>query len=248
MVYRGPMQQPHPTGDDLSQAGINRDRILTAAAALIDQGGLDALTTRAVAVAAGVQPPTIYRLFGDKRGLLDAVALHRLEAYVAEKSIRAPNPDPVQDLRDGWDMHVAFGLAHPGVFAILSGDPGTGPTSDPVKAGLEVLRRRVRNVALAGRLKTSEERAINLLRSVGTGTVFTLLAQPETERDLGLSIAARESVMSTIIGETADPQAGFGPNAAAATLRASMDRTSVLTNGERQLLMELLDRIARDAQ
>jgi hypothetical protein len=142
-------------------------------------------------------------------------------------------------------MHVAFGLAHPSVFAILSGDPETAPTSDMVKAGLEVLRRRVRNVALAGRLKTSEVRAVDLLRSVGTGTVLTLLAQPETQRDPGLSIAARESVIAAIIGE-ATSQTASGPNTAAAALRASLDQTSVLTNGERHLLAELLDRIARD--
>ena len=33
---------------------------------------MDAVSTRAVAAAAGVQPPTIYRQFGDKEGLLDA--------------------------------------------------------------------------------------------------------------------------------------------------------------------------------
>ena len=36
-------------------------------------GGRGAVTTRAVSAAARVQPPTIYRQFGDMRGLLDAV-------------------------------------------------------------------------------------------------------------------------------------------------------------------------------
>lgn len=220
-----------------------RARIVAAAAGLIASGGRDAATTRAVAAAADVQAPTIYRLFGDKRGLLDAVAEHDLAAYLAEKSMREPHPDPVQDLRDGWDVHVAFGLTHPGLFAIMNGDPRPQPLSPGLAAGLDVLRRRIRNIALAGRLRISEARAVALLQSVGVGTVLTLLRQPEDRRDLGLSETAREAVVAAITGEAfsdADP----GPGGAAAALRASLDRTSVLSGGERHLLEELLDRIA----
>ena len=42
------------------------------------------------------------------------------------------------------------------------------------------------------------------------------------------------------MSSTVDP----GPNRAAAVLRASLDRTSALTRGERDLLEELLNRIA----
>jgi AcrR family transcriptional regulator len=71
-----------------------RARIVAAAAGLIAAGGRDAATTRAVAAAARVQAPTIYRLFGDKRGLLDAVAEYEMAAYIAAKARRAPHPDP----------------------------------------------------------------------------------------------------------------------------------------------------------
>jgi AcrR family transcriptional regulator len=196
-----------------------------------------------VAAAAGVQAPTIYRLFGDKRGLLDAVAEHGLAGYVAEKAAREPDPDPVQDLRDGWDTHIAFGLAHPGLFAIMSGDPHPGPQSPAMAAGLDVLRRRVKRIALAGRLRMSEERAVALVQSMGVGTVLNLLGTPEAERDPGLSETAREAVVAAITGEQAAP-ADQGPSGAAAALRASLDRSSVLSAGERHLLEELLDRIA----
>jgi AcrR family transcriptional regulator len=81
-------------------------------AGLIAAGGREAANTRAVAADAAVQAPTIYRLFGDKRGLLDAVAEASLAHCVAEKSTRRPLADPVRDLREGWDLHVAFGLAY----------------------------------------------------------------------------------------------------------------------------------------
>ena len=190
-----------------------------------------------------MQAPTIYRLFGDKRGLLDAVAEHGLTEYVAQKGSRRPHPDPVQELREGWDLHVAFGLAHPGLFAIMAGDPHPRPLTPALAAGMEVLRRRVRSIAQAGRLRMSEERAINLLHSVGTGTVLSLLSTPVDRRDPGLSDIAREAVLSAITGE-AVATAKSGPSGAAAALRASLDRTSVLTSGERHLMEELLDRIA----
>ncbi len=231
------------TTHDPAQADDARARIIVAATGLIASGGRDAATTRAVAAAAGVQAPTIYRLFGDKRGLLDAVAEHGLAAYVAGKGLREPHPDPVQDLRDGWDMHVAFGLAHPGLFGIMAGDPHPRPPSPVAAAGLYVLWRRIRAIALAGRLRTSEERAVALLQSAGTGTVLTLLGQPPGKRDAGLSVAAREAVVAAITSDAAAPSAP-GSSGLAAALRASLDQTSVLSGGERHLLEELLDRIA----
>jgi len=90
-----------------------RERIVETAAELLARGGREAVTTRAVATAAGVQPPTIYRLFGDKVGLLDAVTEHGFRAYLADKGVASA--DPVADLRSGWDLHVGFGLANPAV-------------------------------------------------------------------------------------------------------------------------------------
>ncbi|WP_437753552.1 TetR family transcriptional regulator [Sorangium sp. So ce1389] len=63
-----------------------RARIVAAGAELLAEGGRGALTTRAVAAAAGVQAPTIYRLFGDERGLLEAVAERGLAKHIAQNS------------------------------------------------------------------------------------------------------------------------------------------------------------------
>lgn len=236
------MSGSKPVSEDDAGPDDARARIVAAAAKLIAAGGRDAATTRAVAAAAHVQAPTIYRLFGDMGGLLEAVAEAEMAAYMAEKARRAPHPDPLQDLRDGWDMHVAFGVAHPGLVAIMQGGPSR-PPSAAAAAGLEVLRRRVRRIALAGRLRVSESRAVALLHAVGTGTVLALLEVEEERRDPGLSQAAREAVMAAITG-AADAAAAPGPRGAAAALRASLDVTTVLSSGERHLLEELLDRIA----
>ena len=235
------MTELTPATDNFGPTGEIRSRIVAAAAALIASGGRDAATTRSVAAAAGVQAPTIYRLFGDKNGLLEAVARHGLAAYVAQKAVREPHSDPAQELRDGWHLHVEFGLAHPGLFAIMAGDPR--PLSPAAAAGLAVLGRRVKNIALAGRLRVSEARAVGLVESAGLGTILTLLRQPEDQRDLGLSDTALEAVIAAITGEsvgTTDSE----PRIAAAALRAAIDQTNVLTDGERHLMDELLNRIA----
>ena len=46
-------------------------RILDAAEALIDEGGVEAVTTRAVADRAGVTYPSLYRFFADREEILD---------------------------------------------------------------------------------------------------------------------------------------------------------------------------------
>jgi AcrR family transcriptional regulator len=236
------MDQDTTAIDTFAATDDVRKRIILAAAQLIASGGRDAATTRAVAAAANVQAPTIYRLFGDKRGLLDAVAEHGLAAYVAGKTLREPHPDPVEALRNGWDMHVDFGLAHPGLFAIMSGDPRPRPLLPVLAAGFEILRRRIKSIALAGRLKVSEERALALFQSACNGTILTLLSQPHELRDNGLSAAAREAAMAAITGEVI-AGVGQGPSTVAVALRASLDQISVLTQGEKHLLEELLDRI-----
>lgn len=246
MIEPDPTARAEPAVEPAVEPAEARERVMAAAAGLIARGGAAAATTRAVAAAAAVQAPTIYRLFGTKQGLLDAVAEAQLAAFMADKAARAPHPDPVQDLREGWDDYVAFGLAHPGLFAIMQGDPQAPEASPALALGLDVLRRRVRAIALGGRLRVSEERALALLRSVHAGTVLTLLSQPEERRDPGLPAAAREAVVAAITGEAtgADDAPDGAPGGAAAQLRASLDSTAVLTAGERLLLAELLDRIA----
>jgi AcrR family transcriptional regulator len=101
----------------------HRERIVEAATRLLAEGGPDAVSTRAVSTAAGVQPPTIYRLFGDKQGLLDAVVVHGFTAYLTSKNAQVPEDDPVEDLRAGWDQHVDLGLANPALYQLMYSRP-----------------------------------------------------------------------------------------------------------------------------
>ncbi len=221
-----------------------RRRIIMATVDLIAAGGRDAATTRAIAASASVQAPAIYRLFGDKRGLMDAVIEHGFSHYVAQKGVQDPHPDPLQDLSDGWDAHVAFCLANPGLFTVMTGDPH--PRAPSYQAGEAVLRRRVHAVAKTSRLQMTEDRAVALLQSVAHGTVLTLLGQPAAHRDPGLLHVARDAVILAMVGPQA-PDADMetaGVRGAAAGLRALLPGTKALSLGETHLMEELLDRIA----
>ena len=222
------------------------ERVVAAAARLLAEGGRDAVSTRAVSVAAGVQPPTLYRLFGDKRGLLDAVAAHGLTTYLHRKTVREPSGDPVDDLRAGWDEHVGFGLENPALYVLMYGDPRSGAAPPAATAAADVLALHIRRIAEAGRLRVPEDHAANLVHAAGCGTTLTLIATPERDRDPALSPAAREAIIAAI---TTDVPAATepGPVAAAVTLRAVLPHTTVLTLPERDLLAEWLDRITDQA-
>jgi AcrR family transcriptional regulator len=237
------MHHAEQTFDDPSFGDDVRTRVLSVTADIIAKKGRDAATTRVVAKAAGVQAPTIYRLFGDKDGLLEAVVEYGLKEYVAQKSSRIPHDDPVDELRAGWDLHVAFGLFNPGLFVIMSGNPNPRPMSPALDTAMGILRQKIRSIALAGRLRVAEDRAVMLLHAAGTGTVFALLTQPDAQRDLGLSTVAREAIIAAI---TSDPvsASGQGVASAAVVMNALLEQTTVLSYGERHLMTEWLTRIA----
>lgn len=225
---------------------VVRARLVEVAAHLLATEGPDAVTTRSVALAADVQAPAIYRLFGDKNGLLDAVAEHGFASYVAQKPPVDTDDDPVEGLRAGWNLHVGFGLANPALFRLMHTAKRTPDGQAIVESGVAVLRQRVRRVARAGRLRVPEHRAVALIHAAGTGVVFTLIDQPDDERDEALADLAWEAVCTTILIDprVAEPS---GPTIAAVTLRAALPDLTALTAHEGALLGDWLDRIANSA-
>ena len=219
-----------------------RERIVAATTKLLDEGGHTAVSTRAVSAAAGVQAPTIYRLFGDKQGLLDAVAVAGFMTYLETKAGWIATEDPVEDLRTGWDLHVAFGIANPAVFSLMYAARQAGDAPPAAVAAFSILGERVRSIAEAGRLRVAEELAAQLVHAAGTGTTLHLIATPEEQRDPGLSDLARDAVIAAITTDDSvlsEP----GPVGAAIALRATLAHTTALTRTERDLLDEWLVRI-----
>lgn len=229
-----------------------RTRIVEVAARLLQQSGPAAVTTRAVAAAAGVQAPTIYRVFGDKDGLMEAVAEHVMEAHVSAKAAReaastAAGSDPLEDLRTSWFAQIDFGLANPALFRLLS-DPDRVAGSPSAQAGLRVLEARVHRVAATGRLRVSEPQAVAMVQAAGQGTIQVLLATPPDRRDHALAEHMLEAVLAAVLGPDAGPATdGHAATAPAVALRALAPDLTVLSEAEQALLVEWLDRVVETA-
>ncbi len=79
--------KPVPQATSLRRAPVQRrsaerlTRILDACADLLDEVGYDDLSTRAVALRAGVPIGSVYRFFGNKRAMADALAQRNLERW-----------------------------------------------------------------------------------------------------------------------------------------------------------------------
>ena len=222
-----------------------RARIVEVAARLLREHGPAAVTTRGVAEEAGVQAPAIYRLFGDKDGLLDAVAEHVMATYVAGKAAivqaaSADDVDPLDDLRAGWETQIVFGVANPALFRLLS-DPGRVMSSPAAQAGMRVLEARVHRVAASGRLRVSEQRAIDVIQAAGIGVIQTLLSTPPERRDAGLAASMFEAVLAQILTDAPEPPSS-GPMAATVAFRAVAPHLDMLSAAEQRLLAEWLDR------
>ena len=228
-----------------SSRSDTRSKIVDVAARLLRERGPAAVTTRGVAEGAGVQAPTIYRLFGDKDGLLDAVAEHVMAIHVSTKTAiveaaSAEDVDPLDDLRAGWDMQISFGVANPTLFVLLS-DPARALRSPATQSGQHVLRSRVHRIALTGRLRVSEKRAVDLIHAAGTGAVLTLLSTPPEQRDPQLADDLFDTVLRRIVTD-APERPEPGPAASAVAVRAIAPQLTMLSDAERQLLTEWLDR------
>jgi AcrR family transcriptional regulator len=227
-----------------SRAGT-RSRIVDVAARLLREEGPAAVTTRGVAEGAGVQAPVIYRLFGDKDGLLEAVAEYVMTAYVSAKAedvkaASAADVDPLDDLRAGWEMQIDFGVANPALFRLLS-DPDRVIHSPAAQSGRHVLESRVHRVAVTGRLRVSERRAVGLIQAAGIGVIQTLLSTPPDQRDPGLAESIFQAVTRQILTDAPERPEG-GPIATTVAFRAIAPRLDMLSEAERLLLAEWLDR------
>lgn len=231
--------------DATASRSDTRARIVDVAARLLREQGPAAVTTRGVAEEAGVQAPAIYRLFGDKDGLLEAVAEHVVATYVSAKAATveaaaADDVDPLDDLHAGWKAQMDFGVANPTLFRLLS-DPDRVVHSRAAQAGRHVLESRVHRVALTGRLRVSEQRCADLIQAAGVGTIQMLLSAPPEHRDPALADAMYEAVIAHILTNEPD-RSDNGLAATTVAFRAVLPHLEMLTKAEQQLMAEWLDR------
>jgi TetR/AcrR family tetracycline transcriptional repressor len=82
-------------------AKVNRETVIAAALGLLDEVGLDAITTRQLARRLGVEQPTLYWHFKTKAQLLSAMADAAIAPHAAARL-----PGPGDDWRDWLREHT----------------------------------------------------------------------------------------------------------------------------------------------
>lgn len=138
-----PRGRPHR-----EKAPASREQILTTALDLLDAGGAETFTMRALADRLQVNPMTIYHHFGDRDGLIEALSEH----VYAEVSVPAFGTfhDRIRSLLQTYHDRV---LSHPGLTLLIFRQPAVFPrqaqriTGDIdrllVEAGLSAARSRL---------------------------------------------------------------------------------------------------------
>ena len=226
-----------------------RRQILEVAAGILEREGAAGVSTRSVAAAAGIRAASLYQLFGDKDGLLAALAIHAFDLYLAEKHTLAPSGDPVDDMRRGWDTHVDFGLRHPAFYLLMFGTDRPGRRPPAAEQAHELLLKFLDRTAAAGRLRVPPVLAARLCSAAVTGVTLSLIGAPAAERDPELSVRMRETLIASL---TADPPpAEEDPGIAARALALDAALTAVdgpalpLRPAETALLRDWLNQLAR---
>ena len=225
-----------------------RRQILEVAAEILERDGAGALSTRSVAAAAGIRAASLYQLFGDKDGLLAALAIHAFDIYLAEKHTLAPTDDPVADMRRGWDTHVEFGLRHPALYLLMYGTDRPGRRPPAADEAHDLLLRFFDRAAAAGRLRVPSTLAASLTLAAVTGTTLALIGAPAEDHDPQISPRMRDTLIDSL---TTDPPPAADPALASRAL--ALDATLAAANGaalplrptETALLRDWLHQLAR---
>jgi AcrR family transcriptional regulator len=151
-----------------------RDRLVAAAAKLLDEGGPAAVTLRDVGKAAGVSHNAPYRHFADKHALLAAVAARELARQGA--NLAETGAGDVQAMLQGY---VRWAMRYPERFRLTFGrwerdDAGLGEAAGGARRGLVAA---VASAQGRGELRKGDpERLASLLLALAHGAADLALA------------------------------------------------------------------------
>ena len=203
-------------------------------------------STRAVCDAVGVGAPMLYRLFGDKNGLIAAVIDRVFQRYLAAKRTQALSDDPVADLYSAWDEHISFALKNQAIYRIAYA-PALPVVPDGVAEARLLLVERLVRCAEIGRLKATPDEAAQIMMAACTGVALSLITQPDTFSSPDLSRRVRDAVLSDIV---VDAEARGRANdhtlkTVALQMAAKIQATPTsLTDPEVAMMLQWLDAIA----
>ncbi|MFD8074684.1 TetR/AcrR family transcriptional regulator [Streptomyces sp. NPDC059718] len=200
------MDLVHSSGNGLRRVPVQQRsaerfaRILDAAAAILDEGGYEELSTRDVAARAGVPIGSVYRFFSNKRAMADALARRNLDKYLAGVTDRldalgaapgeaaAPGDAPPAGAGAGagdWrrlidvvvDQYVAMRRTVPGFALVSFAGPAPGPAVNDLANHLVADRLRALLIAPLGAagVAVTDDRRLRTAFVVGVEAADALL-------------------------------------------------------------------------
>jgi len=147
-------------------------RLLDAAAAIIDEAGVEAATTRAIAERAGVAYPSLYRFYADREEILEQLLERHLadldaEAVAAEETWQITSIEDVIDRE--LDLHIAYYEEHPSAARLWLSGRSSPTVIAHVRERTRVLAERMRSALIGAGLISPETDSRVLLLVVELG-------------------------------------------------------------------------------
>lgn len=113
-------------------------RLVAAAASLLDSGGESAVTIRAVAQAVGMSHNVPYKHFEDRSALLRAVAIQDFTALTkAFVEVRQLRIEPLAKLKRALRVFVSYGQEYPARYRLLYSDPDIAAGGGDLEAAMK---------------------------------------------------------------------------------------------------------------
>lgn len=178
-------------------ADDRRAQVVAAARKLMVRHGVEGVSMRAIAAAAGVSPAALYLYFPDKLVLMAAVVDALFEGLLASfrrAAEQAPPREPFARLSALMEAYVAWGLAHPEEYRLMFMTPVVGvaghrpcaPDGRPVSpngaATFGALMAEVSALIEAGHVRPGDPASLaEQIWASGHGLVALLTTFPEFE-------------------------------------------------------------------
>jgi AcrR family transcriptional regulator len=248
--YRDPdlvavQEGPEAAGEMTRPAGLDRDRILTAAIAFIDENGLSALTMRRLGAALGVEAMALYRYVPGREDLLDGVVDRVVETLFDKDD----GDDIYVEDHNGWQdylMRLAHGvrriaLAHPSVFPLVASRPPAAPWVRPPLRSLRMVESFLGTLTEAG---FSDQAAVAAYRAYSSFLLGHLLLEVT-------QIGAQVSLLDQPEGDP-EAQANTDLTQFPALLRTerllSLDKSAAEFEEALENLLDRLERVLHEAK
>ena len=138
------------TGARRYHHGDLKTALLAEAETILERDGIQALTLRAAARAAGVSHAAPTNHFGDLTGLLSelaAVGFRRFSAMLA--AARASGDDPASGGRAMGRAYVTFARAHPNLFVLMFRSERLDTTRPALREAMDAAAQALRSASVA---------------------------------------------------------------------------------------------------